>query len=576
MKSEYEGGLRRRALDSLICALLAATPSAFAQQALPDPSVELRRQQDNEAARRALAMPTDRLAPKDLRAEEGERLPEGESPCFDIKDLRLVGPDAAAFNWALKDLAGPQGDDPPQGRCLGVQGINLVQKRLQNAIMARGYVTTRVVVENQNIASGVLSFHPIGGRLAQVVVPESAREHIHAATALPADPGDLLNLRDVEQALENLQRVPTVQADLQIAPGQEAGLSDLQLNWTQDRRWRLGVSLDDAGSDSTGQFQGTTTASADNLLGLSDLAYVSFTRGFGGGEGPSPKGSQALAAHYSVPWGYWLYSLNLSRHHYHQTVVGAFDNYRYSGESDHIELNVDRVLWRNNRHVTTAHASLQRRTSNNFIDDTEVLVQRRAVASLVWGLSHRMYWGPVILAGDVTFKQGLSGLGTLPAPEEAFDEGTSRYRLTTASLNAQVPWKALGDAWRYSATVRLQKHHTRLTPQDRFSIGGRYTVRGFDNEASLVAESGVVWRNELNWSPSWALGQSPYLGWDMGRVSGPSAANLPGTTLVGAVLGVRGLLGGFQYDCFWGKPISKPAELKASSSTWGFMLHRGF
>lgn len=576
MKSEYEGGLRRTALDCSICALLVATPSAFAQQALPDPSVELRRQQDNEAARRALAMPLDQRAPQDLRAEEGERLPEGESPCFDIKDLRLVGPDAAGFSWALKDLAGPQGDDPPQGRCLGVQGINLVQKRLQNAIMDRGYVTTRVIVENQNIASGVLSLRPIGGRLAQVVVPDSARGHIHATTALPANPGDLLNLRDVEQALENLQRVPTVQADLQIAPGQEAGLSDLQLNWTQDRRWRLGVSLDDAGSNSTGQFQGTTTASADNLLGLSDLAYLSYTRGLGGGEGPSPKGSQALAAHYSVPWGYWLYSLNLSRNQYHQTVEGAFDNYRYSGESDHIELNVDRVLWRNNRHVTIARASLQRRTSNNFIDDTEVLVQRRAVASLVWGLSHRMYWGPAILAGDVTFKQGLSGLGSLPAPEEAFDEGTSRYRLTTASLNVQVPWKALGDAWRYSATVRLQKHHTRLTPLDRFSIGGRYTVRGFDNAASLVAESGVVWRNELNWSPSWALGQSPYLGWDMGRVSGPSTANLPGTTLVGAVLGVRGLLGGFQYDCFWGKPISKPAELKASSSTWGFMLHRSF
>ncbi|NWF47837.1 hypothetical protein F3K02_21665 [Hydrogenophaga sp. D2P1] len=54
MKSEYEGGLRRRAQDCLICGLLAATPSAFAQQALPDPSVGLRRQQDNEAARRAL------------------------------------------------------------------------------------------------------------------------------------------------------------------------------------------------------------------------------------------------------------------------------------------------------------------------------------------------------------------------------------------------------------------------------------------------------------------------------------------------------------------------------------------
>lgn len=572
----HGGSSLRRVLGWAACGLALGTTAAQAQEGLPDPSIELRRQQENEAARRALVKPDIAEAPKDLSPQDEQTLPSGEQPCFNIQEVRLSGADADTFAWAIAGIGGIQGNDSPLGRCLGVDGINLIQKRLQNTIIARGYVTTRVIVESQNIASGVLSLRPVGGRLGQVVTSEPARAHIRATAALPAQPGDLLNLRDVEQALENLQRVPTVQADLQIAPGKEAGQSDLQLNWAQARQWRLSVSLDDAGSDSTGKYQGSTTVSADNLLGLSDLAYVSLTRGFGGSEGPSPKGSQALAAHYSVPWGYWLYSVNLSRNDYHQTIVGAFDNYRYSGQSDSIEFNVDRVLWRNNQHVTTAHASLQRRTSNNFIDDTEVLVQRRAVASLAWGLSHRLYWGPSTVTGELTLKQGLKGLGSLAAPEEAFGEGTSRYRLTTASLNVLVPWKARADTWRYSGTVRMQKHHTRLTPQDRFSIGGRYTVRGFDNQASLVAESGVLWRNELNWSPAWAPKHSPYLGWDMGRVSGPSTANLPGTRLSGAVIGVKGLLGGFQYDVFWGKPISKPAELQASSSTWGFVLHRSF
>ncbi len=36
-----------------------------------------------------------------------------------------------------------------------------------------------------------------------------------------------------------------------------------------------------------------------------------------------------------------------------------------------------------------------------------------------------------------------------------------------------------------------------LTQQDKLSIGGRYTVRGFDGELSLSGEKGWLWRNEL-------------------------------------------------------------------------------
>jgi hemolysin activation/secretion protein len=393
---------------------------------------------------------------------------------------------------------------------------------------------------------------------------------------LPSKPGDLLNLRDVEQALDNLKRVPTADADIQIAPGERPGESALQLAWKQERRWRFSASMDDSGSDNTGKYQASGTVSFDNPLGLSDLAYISYSKSLGGGDGPSPKGSQAVNLHYSVPWGYWLYSLNASAYGYHQTVVGAYDNYRYSGQGNNLDASVARVLWRDQQNITTAHASLLRRASSNDIDGTEILVQRRVVTSAELGISHRYYWGPAILTGGWDYRQGISGLGALAAPEEAFGEGTAKYRLSLFNLGLRTPFRLGEQQLVASSSVKLQVHHTRLTPQDRFSIGGRYSVRGFDASASLTGDSGLLWRNDLTWQAPWMGRNALYLGLDMGRVSGPSAANLPGATLVGMVVGLRGAWQTMGYDLFAGRPLSKPNALQGASSAFGFALNRSF
>lgn len=503
-----------------------------------------------------------------------------EAPCFRINEVRLQGNDEGHFDWTLSSLDGPNGNDSPLGRCLGVKSIEILQKRLQNAAIARGFVTSRVLVSNQNLADGILVFEPVAGRVNRLVSAPETEKHVGLNNVLPGGTGEILNLRDVEQALDNLQRVPTVTADLQITPSAMPGSSDLALSWKQAKRWRLGLSLDDAGSDATGRYQVGATLSGDNLLGLSDLAYLNLSKGFGGATAPSPKGTQSVALHYSVPMGYWLYSANASYNNYHQTVQGAFDSYRYSGQSENIDLGIDRVLLRDNRQILTLRTGLKRRASRNHIDDTEVLVQRRAVTSVELGFSHRLYAGQSVIQSDLSYRQGIKGLGSLQAPEEEFDEGTSRYRLTAAAVTLQTPLRLGEQSLRYVGSVRLQKHHTRLTPQDRFSIGGRYSVRGFDSAASLTAESGVTWRNEWVWMIKDMPYAAPYLGLDFGLVAGPSTADLPGKRLIGSVIGLRGQLSsyldGLQYEIFYGRPISKPAELKVANGVWGFTLNQSY
>lgn len=57
----------------------------------------------------------------------------------------------------------------------------------------------------------------------------------------------------------------------------------------------------------------------------------------------------------------------------------------------------------------------------------------------------------------------------------------------TADARLAVPFR-LGKSVRDSANWRAQWSRPSLAPQDRFGIGGRFTVRRFDGEVSLTGK----------------------------------------------------------------------------------------
>ena len=109
------------------------------------------------------------------------------------------------------------------------------------------------------------------------------------------------------------------------------------------------------------------------------------------------------------------------------------------------------------------------------------------------------------------------------------------------SLNIGTPVKLGKAIGRYTFTARGQYTNNTLYGTEHFSIGGRYTVRGFDGEQTLAAENGFFLRNELG-IPLTKLNMEPYIGMDYGRVWGPSSEYLLGNELAGIVFGLRGTL----------------------------------
>ncbi|MCT8345422.1 ShlB/FhaC/HecB family hemolysin secretion/activation protein [Photorhabdus kleinii] len=487
-----------------------------------------------------------------------------ETPCFPITRVVLAGTENFP-RWLPFRRVAQQGEN----HCLGAQGINRLMTRLQDQLINHGYVTSRVLVPRQDLHTQTLKLVMIPGYIRHIRYTPDSGKYIQRITPFPAREGKLLDLRDIEQGLENLQRFPTVQAEMNIVPAAQPGESDIVLDWRQSRHWRVATYLDDTGAKSTGRYQGGFTFFLDNPLALSDLFYLSGGRDIHASAG---KGSQNDTLYYSLPFGYWMASVTASHYDYMQTIAGLNQAIQYRGKSQNLAVQLSRVLHRNADQKTLLNGEIYRRTSRNFIDKTEVDVQRRETAGWKLGLSHHHTIGNATLDTRVTYQQGMRWFGAQPAPEEYRNEGTALPKITQFSATLAGPVTLFSQPFSYQTQYLRQISASPLTPQDRFSIGGRWTVRGFDGELTLSADRGWYSRNELDWQTP-LRGQSLYLGIDYGEVGGRGSDALLGKHLAGSALGWRGNLKGVSYDLFVGIPLSKPAGFQTSPVTAGFNLY---
>jgi hemolysin activation/secretion protein len=166
-----------------------------------------------------------------------------------------------------------------------------------------------------------------------------------------------------------------------------------------------------------------------------------------------------------------------------------------------------------------------------------VPVQHKVVGGWELGLNHKEFIGQAILEGTLAFKHGTGGFGARVSPQEIAHpnpseplEGTSRMRLYTAELSLNSPFKVAEEKLRYSGLVRAQWNRTPLMPQDRVAIGGRYTVRGFEGETSLMGERG--WLIAMTSAGPWnRAGRNCMSGPTTGMSVGVRSADLLGRNL---------------------------------------------
>ncbi|MDO5638607.1 MAG: ShlB/FhaC/HecB family hemolysin secretion/activation protein [Neisseria sp.] len=584
--------LRKQSAFQLLAASLLACTSAHV--GADDGNLEIiRSQQRQQQLERQLNPAVDVRLEQPLPAAKALLRHDSETPCVTINEIALAADAPPRFSLLLPRLVRQSGFRP--GMCLGSEGLQQLQTLAQNITISQGLITSQVYIAPQDLNSGRLALSVAPGKIGAIRYEENQGDSASVgrigafANKFPAKSGDVLNIRDIEQGLENLRRLPSVEADIRIEPAAEEGRSDIVVDWQQSRPIRFNIGIDDSGSKTTGKYQGSLAVSLDNPLGLSDLFYLSYSHDLGhkaaytDSDGfTTGSGTRGFGLHYSVPVGKWLLALNHNTYRYHEATEGYNINYDYNGKSENSHISASRVIYRDARHKTTATAKLWRRQIRQYLDHTEIGVQHRRTAGWALDLHHRAYLGNAVLQAGLGYKRGTGAQGSLKAPEEYNDEndtipGTSRMKILSAHLGVATPFHIGKQAFSFDSDWRAQWNHTPLVPNDKLAIGGRYTVRGFDGESSLRGERGWYLQNNLNWH--YRPAHQIYLGLDIGRVSGRSTEGLPLQQLSGAVIGIKGAqkLGGIiGYDLFAGKPLHQPARFQTASPVYGFSLNYSF
>ncbi|MCK4164949.1 ShlB/FhaC/HecB family hemolysin secretion/activation protein [Ralstonia pseudosolanacearum] len=536
----------------------AASSLAIAQitppQVTPGPEVQrLQEKQADQARDRANARPDVFTAPAPTQPISLSALPK-ETPCFPIQGIVL---EDNVFNWLPYLL------QPVNGQCVGKQGLEAIELQVNNALIEHGYVTSRVLIPQQNLAAGTLVLKVLPGRIG--TIRNASDDNIGwARMALLAGPGDLLNQRDLDQALETVRRLPgQSEASFDIVPSAHVGESDIVLKPGTEKRWHATLSADNTGLKNTGKYQMSGSLVIDSPLHLYDQLAISASSNTD--RGAATQGTRSYSINWSVPVGYATVFVGANRSRYRQTVAGFEDPIVYSGQSSEVNLGVSGVLHRDATSRTGAQFKVFRKINRNYLDDTEIEVQRRDAVGYEASMSHRHYVGPVALDGGIAWRETLPDRSNVPGVVVGDPTFGGRSQIETANASLYWPFKVASQVFEFSSNWAIQHARTRVLPSDYFTIGNRYTVRGFDGQLTLSAEDGWYWRNELAWR---VAGQAIYGGIDMGKVHGPSAESLLGEQLVGAVIGVRGRVpsgryAAVNYDLSFGWPLSKPAGFRA-------------
>ena len=454
-----------------------------------------------------------------------------------------------------------------------VSDITNIRNAFQRKLLDKGYVTSQVYIPEQNLNAGTLQFMVMPGRVEDIRYSASSA-HGPWRTAFSVRPGDILNIRDVEQGLEQMKRVSSQSVTMKLLPGTAVGTSIIELSIKQDKPVHGSISFDNSGLESTGVYQGSFTTSFDQVFRANDTFTMSLSGDLSGSG--SIKGTRAASLNYVIPHGKDTFSLSFSKSRYHQTIQSNPYDFTYSGKSTTMKAKWNHVWSRTQREKRAFDISISTRHNHRFINDLEMPVQALRTTSMEFGVSNRKYIGNATLYSRLGFQWGIGAFGAQPEHTASVAMGgpTSRYHMWLVDVDYRKPFIMGHRPASFTSSFHGQwvQGGKRVYSVDTINIGNRYSIYGFDGEYTLMGDSGWYVRNEVS-SVIPRLNTEVYLGLDVGAVYGKSTESLVGKTIAGTALGVRGnYSSGLLFDAFVSTPLYKPQGYHTKKFYSGFTV----
>jgi hemolysin activation/secretion protein len=422
--------------------------------------------------------------------------PADDERCFEIRTIRLQGATHISGEQQASLLA------PFSGQCLGSNQLNALLKAVTEFYIERGFVTSRAYLPQQDMSDGELEVLIVEGALEGLDQSAVASDR-ELAMAFPGRTSEIVNLRELEQLVDQLNRLPSRPAQLELLPGQDVGGSRVQLQGEPLKPWRVSFNRHNNGEKSTGEHQWGVGLDWDSPLGLADQLNL---RAGGDTVSDRYRHSDNQGLSYSLPYGWWTFSYGYNQSYYRSQSDGGGFVFELDGDSKSHQLSAERVLHRDSVSKTAINLGLSHLRTRNYIEKSLLDVSSQKLSEIQLGFNHGRRMGTAFVNLDAGLQQGSGAFGAQSRGEVKSGEPDARYRKYTLTLSAMQPFQLWGESFTADTLLNGQKTRDVLYSPQRISVGGLASVRGF-KEQSLSGDTGGYWRNQLRWRR--AIGWEP-------------------------------------------------------------------
>lgn len=393
-----------------------------------------------------------------------ERIDLHGNQVFDDEELQR----AVARRWAQRWLA--------------AEDIEALRQALTRYYVDHGYVNSGAQLPQQDLSGGVLRVDIVEGRLSTVQVHGNSLfdEDWLVARVLP-DTQKPLQLAELQRRLLLLQEDPLLRrVDGRVLPGTQAGDARLDLGVEEVSPYWFAATYGNDRSPGVGARHFTLSAGMRSLSGRGDALYLQGT----------PGDAHDGAAAYTLPLSPDGLRFGLSAQRSDDDLVEApFDELDIRTETNTLGASLALPVWREPGSSLEFGLSLEREHSESTLDGEPFSFSpgEEDGRSTVTVLRVTQDWlqrsSTRVLAAHSALSFGLSAFGATvhdDAPDSRFTSWLGQFQwVQRHSSDLQ---------WLLRAQTQLASQA--LLPQEKFGIGGLYSVRGF-RENLLVRDNGA-------------------------------------------------------------------------------------
>lgn len=445
--------------------------------------------------------------------------------------------------------------DPWHHKCMTLGDMNSVLNKLNQAYINKGLVTTRAYLPQQDLKQGILHIVVVNGKVAGFQFHGSSAAE-HETMAFPWVKGGILNLRDLEQGIDQMNRLPDWSASMKIAPGNEPGSSIINVTAKDPGILHGQVSTDNNGQSYSGRTIGRTILTAEDLFGLLDMWSVEYDHSLNNNQ--SQGHNSFFSAEGSIPLGPWTFFGGWYRYDdFYNFNTAWADRLRMDSTQKDFHIGASRVVARNSVGVTTLQASYELKSFDSYINHSRIDTQSAKLSSLNINASESMH----ILGGSWYVSLGMKiGLGGAMG-SKSWTSTAGNYDPHTQYVKPSLDidgYQPIRQDLMWHTSIHGEYSSKNQYANEELQIGGPYTVRGYLQQ-TLLGNAGIYMRNDLAWSlPTQTMhcdayqpfcnalvkGTEIYGIFDVGMVRGVfTYDDMPktekGGNLVGAGIGIR-------------------------------------